>query len=88
MLEEYLDSKRPLSPVSPLSDDLEPAKPPAKAVISELHLSHVHKSKDKNLAIKVDRKHTLRGPTLLTFFLLFDPLCILISCSPRWRTNA
>lgn len=61
LLEEYLDSKRPLSPVSPLSDDLEPVKPPAKAATSELHLSHVHKNKDKNrdLAIKVKRKVTL-----------------------------
>lgn len=60
LLEEYLDSKRPLSPVSPLSDDPEPAKPLAKAVTSEPHLSHAHKNKDKNrdLAIKVDRKHT------------------------------
>lgn len=89
LLEEYLDSKRPLSPVSPLSDDLEPAKPLAKAVTSEMHLSHVHRNKDKNRdsAIKVEKKTHTGVPTLLTFFQLFDPLCLLISRSPRRRTN-
>ncbi|XP_075870741.1 uncharacterized protein aff3 [Nelusetta ayraudi] len=48
LLEEYLDSKRPLSPVSPLSDDPEPAKPLTKANTSELHFGHVQKNKDKN----------------------------------------
>lgn len=60
LLEEYLDSKRPLSPVSPLSDDPEPAKPLAKANTSELHFGHVQKNKDKNRdsTIKVERKRT------------------------------
>lgn len=52
-LEEYLDSKRPLSPLSPLSDSPESTKPPLKTKTSEQH--HVHKSRDKNRdsAIKV-----------------------------------
>lgn len=60
LLEEYLDSKRPLSPVSPLSDDPEPAKPLAKANTSEPHLGHVQKNRDKNrdLTIKVERERT------------------------------
>ncbi|XP_074514971.1 uncharacterized protein aff3 isoform X2 [Sebastes fasciatus] len=45
-LEEYLDSKRPLSPLSPLSDSPESTKPPLKTKTSEQH--HVHKSRDKN----------------------------------------
>lgn len=88
LLEEYLDSKRPLSPVSPLSDDPEPAKPLAKAKTSALHLAHVQKNKDKNRdsAIKVERKQS-RAPTLQLFFPLFDPMCLLILRSPRRRTN-
>uniref|UniRef100_UPI0037E7E535 AF4/FMR2 family member 3 n=1 Tax=Semicossyphus pulcher TaxID=241346 RepID=UPI0037E7E535 len=45
-LEEYLDSKRPLSPVSPLSDSPEPAKPTFKSKTPDQH--HVHKNRDKN----------------------------------------
>ncbi|XP_041807434.1 AF4/FMR2 family member 3 isoform X2 [Chelmon rostratus] len=44
-LDEYLDSKRPLSPLSPLSDSPESTKPPSKTKTSEQH--HVHKNKDK-----------------------------------------
>ncbi|XP_045910776.1 AF4/FMR2 family member 3 [Micropterus dolomieu] len=47
-LEEYLDSKRPLSPLSPLSDSPESTKPPAKTKTSEQHHVHVHKNRDKN----------------------------------------
>lgn len=58
LLEEYLDSKRPMSPVSPLSDDLEPTKPASKTKASEQHLGQVQKNKDKNRdsSIKVERK--------------------------------
>ncbi|XP_071775324.2 uncharacterized protein aff3 [Centroberyx gerrardi] len=47
-LEEYLDNKRPLSPLSPLSDSPEPTKPPIKTQHSEQHYSHTHKDRDKN----------------------------------------
>ncbi|XP_044073948.1 AF4/FMR2 family member 3 [Siniperca chuatsi] len=47
-LEEYLDSKRPLSPLSPLSDSPESNKPPPKTKTSEQHHVHVHKNRDKN----------------------------------------
>ena len=55
-LEEYLDSKRPLSPVSPLSDSPESTKPPSKTKTMEQH--HIHKNRDKNRdsAIKVRQK--------------------------------
>ncbi|XP_033984688.1 AF4/FMR2 family member 3 isoform X1 [Trematomus bernacchii] len=45
-LEEYMDNKRPLSPLSPLSDGPETTKPPAKTKTSEQ--LHVHKNRDKN----------------------------------------
>nr|XP_033470529.1 AF4/FMR2 family member 3 isoform X1 [Epinephelus lanceolatus] len=45
-LEEYLDSKRPLSPLSPLSNSPESTKPPPKTKTSEQH--HIHKNRDKN----------------------------------------
>ncbi|XP_035531920.1 AF4/FMR2 family member 3 [Morone saxatilis] len=45
-LEEYLDSKRPLSPLSPLSDNPESTKPPCKTKTAEQQ--HVHKNRDKN----------------------------------------
>ncbi|TNN42679.1 AF4/FMR2 family member 3 [Liparis tanakae] len=45
-LEEYLDSKRPLSPLSPLSDGPQSTKPLPKGKPSEQH--HGHKSRDKN----------------------------------------
>ncbi|XP_040913784.1 AF4/FMR2 family member 3 isoform X2 [Toxotes jaculatrix] len=46
-LEEYLDSKRPLSPLSPLAISPESTKPPSKTKSSEQH--HVHsQKKDKN----------------------------------------
>nr|XP_020464981.1 AF4/FMR2 family member 3 [Monopterus albus] len=47
-LEEYLDSKRPLSPLSPLSDSPATTKPPSKTKTSEQHHIHAHKHKDKN----------------------------------------
>lgn len=58
-LEEYLDSKRPMSPLSPLSDGPESTKPPSKTKTSEQH--HVHKNRDKNRdsAIKVLQKKVL-----------------------------
>lgn len=57
-LEEYLDSKRPLSPVSPLSDGPESTKPPSKTKTSEQNHVHVHKNRDKNRdsSIKVIQK--------------------------------
>ncbi|XP_054471919.1 AF4/FMR2 family member 4 isoform X2 [Anoplopoma fimbria] len=45
-LEEYLDSKRPMSPLSPLSDTPQSTKPLLKTKTSEQH--HVHKNRDKN----------------------------------------
>ncbi|KAF3843411.1 hypothetical protein F7725_002260 [Dissostichus mawsoni] len=45
-LEEYMDNKRPLSPLSPLSDSPETTKPPPKTKTSEQ--LHVHKNRDKN----------------------------------------
>lgn len=55
-LEEYLDSKRPLSPVSPLSDSPESTKPPSKTKTLDQH--HLHKNRDKNRdsAIKVRQR--------------------------------
>ncbi|KAG7502230.1 hypothetical protein JOB18_016212 [Solea senegalensis] len=47
-LEEYLDSKRPLSPLSPLSNSPESAKPPPKTKALEQHHIHTHKNRDKN----------------------------------------
>ncbi|XP_040004978.1 AF4/FMR2 family member 3 isoform X2 [Xiphias gladius] len=47
-LEEYLDSKRPLSPLSPLSISPESTKPPSKTKTSEQHHIHAHKNRDKN----------------------------------------
>ncbi|XP_037345364.2 AF4/FMR2 family member 3 isoform X3 [Pungitius pungitius] len=47
-LEEYLDSKRPLSPLSPLSDSPQSTKPPLKTKTSEQLHVHVHKNRDKN----------------------------------------
>ncbi|XP_029315300.1 AF4/FMR2 family member 2 isoform X2 [Cottoperca gobio] len=47
-LEEYLDSKMPLSPLSPLSDSPESTKPPPKTKTSEQHQVPVHKNRDKN----------------------------------------
>ncbi|XP_034550095.1 AF4/FMR2 family member 3 [Notolabrus celidotus] len=45
-LEEYMDSKRPLTPLSPLSDSPESAKPPSKTKIPDQH--HISKNRDKN----------------------------------------
>ncbi|KAK5890124.1 hypothetical protein CesoFtcFv8_013685 [Champsocephalus esox] len=45
-LEEYMDNKRPLSPLSPLSDSPETTKPPPKTKTSEQ--LQVHKNRDKN----------------------------------------
>ncbi|KAJ4933644.1 hypothetical protein JOQ06_030468 [Pogonophryne albipinna] len=45
-LEEYMDNKRPLSPLSPLSDSPDTTKPPPKTKTSEQ--LHVHKNRDKN----------------------------------------
>lgn len=67
-LEEYLDSKRPLSPLSPLSDGPQSTKPLPKGKTSEQHHAHVHKSRDKNRdsalkpkmeveCVKVSRQH-------------------------------
>ncbi|CAK6959204.1 AF4/FMR2 family member 3 [Scomber scombrus] len=47
-LEEYLDSKRPLSPLSPLSDSPESNKLSNKTKNAEVHHIHNHKNKDKN----------------------------------------
>lgn len=78
-LEEYLDSKRPLSPLSPLSDNPESTKPPAKTKTSEQHHVHVHKNRDKNRdsAIKVIQKSTsvLSATLLLAAFWFISPLC-------------
>lgn len=42
LLEEYLDSKRLLSPVSPLSDSPDTNKPPSKTKTSEHNHLHAH----------------------------------------------
>ncbi|XP_068602828.1 AF4/FMR2 family member 3 [Brachionichthys hirsutus] len=48
-LDEYLDSKRPLSPLSPLSDSPpESIKPPSKSKTSEQHHVQIHKIRHKN----------------------------------------
>ncbi|XP_044221816.1 AF4/FMR2 family member 3 [Thunnus albacares] len=47
-LEEYLDSKRPLSPLSPLSVSPESTKPPSKTKNTDVHHVNTHKNKDKN----------------------------------------
>lgn len=47
-LAEYLDSKRPLSPLSPLSDNPESTQPPSKPKPSEQHHIHTHKNREKN----------------------------------------
>lgn len=62
LLEEYLDSKRPMSPVSPLSDSPESTKPPSKPKTSEQHYAHAHKNKEKiqDASIKVvHKKHRM-----------------------------
>ncbi|XP_067372994.1 AF4/FMR2 family member 3 isoform X1 [Channa argus] len=51
-LEEYLDSKRPLSPLSPLSDSPESCKPPSKTKTLEQHQIQTHKNKNRDSAIK------------------------------------
>ncbi|KAK9537874.1 hypothetical protein VZT92_005449 [Zoarces viviparus] len=53
-LEEYLDSKRPLSPLSPLSDSPQSTKPPPKAKTSEQHHAHAHKNRDSALKPKAE----------------------------------
>lgn len=92
-LEEYLDSKRPLSPLSPLSDSPEPTET-SKTKHSEQHYSHNHKSRDKNSdsAVKVLQKNknksfTIATPSLPRFLVLFN-LFLKTSPSPRWRWNA
>ncbi|XP_053296609.1 AF4/FMR2 family member 3 [Pleuronectes platessa] len=50
--EEYLDSKRPLSPLSPLSNSPESSKPPPKARTSEQHHSHKNRDKTRDSAVK------------------------------------
>nr|XP_046260698.1 AF4/FMR2 family member 3 [Scatophagus argus] len=47
-LAEYLDSKRPLTPLSPLSDNPESIKPLSKTKTSEQPHVHIHKNRDKN----------------------------------------
>ncbi|KAM4608397.1 uncharacterized protein aff3 [Polymixia lowei] len=47
-LEEYLDSKRPMSPLSPLSDSPDPTKSSFKSQHSEQHCLHTHKERDKD----------------------------------------
>lgn len=76
-LEEYLDSKRPLSPVSPLSDGPESTKPPSKTKTSEQHDVHVHKNRDKNRdsSIKViQKKCQFRSSQLQCLQLFFNCL--------------
>ncbi|XP_026152235.1 AF4/FMR2 family member 4 isoform X2 [Mastacembelus armatus] len=51
-LEEYLDSKRPLSPLSPLAVSPEPTKPPSKSKTSEQHHNHKNRDKNKDSAVK------------------------------------
>ncbi|KAG7220962.1 hypothetical protein INR49_010211 [Caranx melampygus] len=55
-LEEYLDSKMPVSPLSPLSHSPEPSKPPVKKKTSEQHHIHTHKNRDKNRVSAVKPK--------------------------------
>ncbi|XP_029386221.1 AF4/FMR2 family member 3 isoform X2 [Echeneis naucrates] len=47
-LEEYLDSKRPLSPLSPLAVSPVPTKTPSKTKTSEQHNSITHKNRDNS----------------------------------------
>ncbi|XP_028991492.1 AF4/FMR2 family member 2 isoform X2 [Betta splendens] len=47
-IEEYLDSKRPLSPLSPLSDNPDSSKTPSKLKASEQQHVHPHKNRDKS----------------------------------------
>ncbi|XP_026233022.1 AF4/FMR2 family member 2 isoform X2 [Anabas testudineus] len=47
-LEEFLGSKRPLSPLSPLSDNQESTQPPSKPKPAEQHHIHTHKNRDKS----------------------------------------
>nr|XP_057937092.1 AF4/FMR2 family member 4 isoform X3 [Doryrhamphus excisus] len=48
-LEEYLDSKGPLSPLSPLSDDPDSIGSSSKTKNGDVHhIGHTHKNKDKN----------------------------------------
>ncbi|KAM9851221.1 uncharacterized protein aff3 [Aulostomus maculatus] len=66
-LEEYLDSKRPLSPLSPLSDT-PTTKPSSKPKNTEVQPVHAHKNRDKSRdsavkpkmeveCVKVSRQH-------------------------------
>ncbi|TNN04365.1 hypothetical protein fugu_001394 [Takifugu bimaculatus] len=58
LLEEYLDSKRLLSPVSPLSDSPETTKPPSKTKTSEHNSVHAQlKPKLEVECIKVPRHY-------------------------------
>ncbi|XP_061548823.1 AF4/FMR2 family member 3 isoform X2 [Phycodurus eques] len=51
-LEEYLDSKRPLSPLSPLSDSPEPSNLSSKAKNSEVYRRNKDKNRDSALKPK------------------------------------
>ncbi|CAJ1079673.1 AF4/FMR2 family member 3 [Xyrichtys novacula] len=53
-LEEYLDSKRPLTPLSPLSDSPESAMPTPKRKTSDQH--HISKNRDKNRDSAIEPK--------------------------------
>ncbi|KAK5611306.1 hypothetical protein CRENBAI_018825 [Crenichthys baileyi] len=56
-LEEYLDNKRPVSPLSPLPQSPEPTKPASKAkTTAEQQQSRANKSKDKNRDVAVKPK--------------------------------
>lgn len=50
-LEEYLDSKRPLSPVSPLSDTPKSTKPLPTTKTPEQNYLHVHKNRDSSIKV-------------------------------------
>lgn len=68
-LEEYLDSKRPLSPVSPLSDSPESTKPLAKTNTSEQHYLHVHKNRDSSIKV-IQKSAYLDHPNTNAFLFL------------------
>lgn len=90
-LEEYLDSKRPLSPLSPLSDCPESNKLSTKTKNAEVHHVHTHKNKDKNRdsAVKVTPKD-LRLLHPSHFYLPpFGLFLLFLTCtlSLRWRWN-
>ncbi|MEQ2271831.1 hypothetical protein XENORESO_009920, partial [Xenotaenia resolanae] len=56
-LEEYLDNKRPVSPLSPLPQSPEPTKPASKAkTTAEQQQPRPNKSKDKNRDVAVKPK--------------------------------